>query len=125
MVARWGEDGGKGELKVWDGHVHPTIFKMDNQPRSTTQHIGSMLCGSLDGRGVWGKMDTCICMAEFLCCAPESTTTQLIGYLKVKVLSLSCVRLCEPVALQAPLSMEFFRPRILEWVAIPFSRGSS
>ena len=27
--------------------------------------------------------------------------------------------------LQAPLSMEFFRPRILEWLAIPFSRGFS
>ena len=26
----------------------------------------SMLCGSLDGRGVWGWMDTCICMAETL-----------------------------------------------------------
>ena len=24
----------------------------------------SMLCGSLDKRGVWGRMDTCICMAE-------------------------------------------------------------
>ena len=29
------------------------------------------------------------------------------------------------VARQAPLSMEFSRPRILEWVAMPFSRGSS
>ena len=29
------------------------------------------------------------------------------------------------VALQAPLSVEFSRPRILERVAIPFSRGSS
>ena len=23
-----------------------------------------MLCGSLDGRGVWGRMGTCICMAR-------------------------------------------------------------
>jgi len=30
-----------------------------------------MLCGSLDGRGVWRKMDTCICLAESLCCSPE------------------------------------------------------
>ena len=29
------------------------------------------------------------------------------------------------VARQAPLSMEFSRPRILEWVAMPSSRGSS
>ena len=35
---------------------------------------------SLDGRGVWGRMDTCICMAEFLCYWPETSTTLLIGY---------------------------------------------
>ena len=34
-----------------------------------------MLSGSLDGRGVWGGMDTCICMAESLCCPPETITT--------------------------------------------------
>jgi len=25
--------------------------------------------------GVWGRMDTCVCMAEWLCCAPETLTT--------------------------------------------------
>ena len=35
-----------------------------------------MLCGSLGGRGVWEKMDTCMCMAESLHCSPEMTTTQ-------------------------------------------------
>ena len=39
-----------------------------------------MLCGSLDGRGVWGRMDTCIRMAESLHCPPETITTLLIGY---------------------------------------------
>ena len=39
----------------------------------------------------------------------------------------SCPTLCNPVDCncQAPLSMEFSRKRILEWVAIPSSRGSS
>ena len=37
-------------------------------------------CGSLDGRGVWGRMDTCMCMVELLCCAPETITTLLTGY---------------------------------------------
>ena len=41
--------------------------------------LGSM-CASLDGRGAWGRMDTCICMAESLHCSPETTTTLLIGY---------------------------------------------
>ena len=42
--------------------------------------------------------------------------------------SLSRVRLFATpwtVAYQAPPSMGFFQARILEWVAIPFSRGSS
>ena len=26
---------------------------------------------SLDGRGVWRGMDTCVCTAEFLLCSPE------------------------------------------------------
>ena len=39
----------------------------------------------------------------------------------------SCPTLCKPqtIALQAPLSMGFFQARILEWVVISFSRGSS
>ena len=44
----------------------------------------SMLCGSLDRRGVWGRMDTCICMAESLCCSPEIITTLLIGYTPIQ-----------------------------------------
>ena len=34
----------------------------------------SMLYSSLDGRGVWGKMYTCVCMAESLSCSPETNT---------------------------------------------------
>ena len=36
-----------------------------------------------------------------------------------------CVVTPWTVAHQAPLSMEFSRQKLLEWVAIPFSRGSS
>ena len=39
----------------------------------------SILCVSLDEKEVWGRMDTCICMAESLQCPPE-TTTLLISY---------------------------------------------
>ena len=34
-----------------------------------------MLFGSLDGRGVWRRKYICICMAETLCCSPETITT--------------------------------------------------
>ena len=36
---------------------------------------------SLDGRGAWRGMDTCICMAESLCCLPETITAWLISYI--------------------------------------------
>ena len=36
-----------------------------------------------DGRGVWGRRDTCICMAESLCCPPETIITLLIGYTSI------------------------------------------
>ena len=38
----------------------------------------SVLCGSLDARGVWGRMDTWLWMAESLCCPPEIITTLVI-----------------------------------------------
>ena len=40
-----------------------------------------MLCGSLAGRGVWGKMDTCVCMAESLCCSFETITALFVNQL--------------------------------------------
>ena len=38
-----------------------------------------MSCGSLDGRGVLGRMDTCMCVTESLCCPPKTITTLLTG----------------------------------------------
>ena len=57
--------------------VHTDIFKISNQQGLTIEHrdLCSVLCGSLDGRGVWRRMDTCICMAESLCCSPETIST--------------------------------------------------
>ena len=44
----------------------------------------SMLCASLDGSKLWGRMDTCICMAESLPHSAEITTTLLIGYIPIQ-----------------------------------------
>ena len=56
-------------------------FKMDHQQGPTVWHreLCSMLCGSLDSRGVWRRTDTCICMAESLHCSPETITALLTG----------------------------------------------
>ena len=43
-----------------------------------------MLCGSLDGSGVWGRMGTCLCMAESLHCSREAITMLLIGYTPIQ-----------------------------------------
>ena len=67
MVTR-GEDGGRDSQGVWDGHGHTAVFNMENQQGPAGQHRGlcSMSRGSLDGRGVWGRMDTCVSTAESL-----------------------------------------------------------
>ena len=43
-----------------------------------------MLCGSLDRKGVWGRMDTCKCMAESLSYSSETITTLLISYTPIQ-----------------------------------------
>ena len=44
----------------------------------------SMFCASLDGRRVWGRMDTCVWMAESLHCSPETTTTLIVCYILIQ-----------------------------------------
>ena len=44
----------------------------------------SKLSTSLDQRRVWGRMNTCMCMAESLCCSPKTTTTLLIDYAPIQ-----------------------------------------
>ena len=34
---------------------------------------------SLDGRGVWGRKDACVCVAESLHCPPETITALFIN----------------------------------------------
>ncbi|CAN0542413.1 unnamed protein product [Rangifer tarandus platyrhynchus] len=60
-----------------------------------------MLCGRMDGRGVWVRMDTCVCMAESLCYLPEIITTLLISYVRAKSLQL-CLTLCDPIDCSPP-----------------------
>ena len=51
-----------------------TVYRME---------LCSMLCGSLDRRGVWGRTDTFIPMAESLLCSLE-TITLLISYTPIQ-----------------------------------------
>ena len=79
----------------------------------------STLCGSLDGREVWRRMDSC--MAESLHYSPETITTLLISYAAAKSLQ-SCPTLCDPIDGSPPGSPipGILQARTLEWVAISF-----
>ena len=67
---------------VWDGRGYTAVFNMENQqgPAGQPREVCSVSRGSRDGRGVWGGVDTRVCVAESLCSLPEATTTLLIGY---------------------------------------------
>ena len=67
MVTR-GKDGGRDSREVLDGHGHTAVFNMENQQGPAGQHreLCSVPRGSLDGRGVRGRMDTCVCVGESL-----------------------------------------------------------
>ena len=61
--------------------LEPQFPHLTKGSPSTKDHC-LMLCGSLDRRGVWGRMYTFMCMAESLFCLPETITTLLIGYIQ-------------------------------------------
>ena len=66
---------GEGIAREFGVDMYTVLFKMDNQQETPEWHMGlhSVLRASVDGRGVWGRMDACIRMAESLCCSPETT----------------------------------------------------
>ena len=72
---------GKGELGSWGGCVHTAVLKTDHQQGPDVEHreLCSLLCGSLDGRGVWEKVETYMCMAESLCYSSGSIITLLVN----------------------------------------------
>ena len=67
--------GGRDSHGVWDGYVPTVTFRIE---------LCSMLCGSLDGRGVQGRMDTCVYVAKSLCCAPKTNITLSISYTPIQ-----------------------------------------
>ena len=47
-------------------------------------HCGLILYHLNHQGSPWGRMDTCICMAEFIRCSSETITTLLIGYTPIQ-----------------------------------------
>ena len=81
LVARW-EAQGEGIIREYGMDMYTLLYLkwMTNRDMLCSTGALLMLRGSLDGRGVWGRMDTCVCMAESLYCAAEMIKTLLIGY---------------------------------------------
>ena len=75
----WGE-GIVRELGI-DMYTLLCLKWITNKDLLTAYHreLCSMLGGSLDGKGIWGENGSCICIAESLCCPPETITTLLIS----------------------------------------------
>ena len=56
---------------------------MDNQQGMAQGNL-LMLCGSLGGRGVWGRMDIRKYATESLHYSPETITALFIGYISIQ-----------------------------------------
>ena len=80
----WGQGG-----IVWDfGKARHTLLYLEwTSGKDLPYAQGTQLLspGSLGGRGVWGRADTCVCLAEPLC-SPETITMLLTGYTPVQKL---------------------------------------
>ena len=71
LMVAGGKDGGRDSWGVWDGHGQTDISWITSKALLSSAWNSAQLHGSLDGGEVWGRMDTCICMAESLCCSLE------------------------------------------------------
>ena len=90
------------KVKVWVAQMCPTM----------SPHVCVCVC-------------VCVCVTESLC-STEEIDTDCKQTMKV-LLAHSCLPLCNPMDCSPPGSSVhgIFQARILEWAAIPFSRGSS
>ena len=92
MVARvegWRE----GIVREFEMNVYTMYLKwLTHKDRLYRTGNTAQCPGSLDGRGVWGRMDACTCRAESLHCSSETITTILIGYLAHLVKNLSAMQ---------------------------------
>ena len=90
----------------------------------------TLLFGRLDGKGVLGGMDICVCIAEFLC-YPFETIDNCLAAAAAAVAAAaaaslqSCLTLCNPIDGSPPGSPVpgILQARILEWVTVCFSNA--
>ena len=59
------------------------LYQLSHQGSPTVwlREFCSVLHGSLEETEAWGRMDPCMCVAESLCCPPETITTLFVNWL--------------------------------------------
>ena len=75
----------RGEVGWWVNvpELNCNVFPSPRKPKLHTDKVYktfnsfSILCGCRDGRGAWGRMDTCISIAESLHCSPQTIANRL------------------------------------------------
>ena len=77
--------GGMDSQKVWDGHVHTAIFKMDNQqgPMYSIWNSAQCYVPSWMEAGFGEEWIYVLCVAESLHCLPETMTTLVISHIPI------------------------------------------
>ena len=77
--------GGEGIVRELGMVIYTLLyFKWINNLLYSTWNSAQCYMAGWIGRGVCGRMATCIRMAESLLCSPETITTSLIGYVSIK-----------------------------------------
>ena len=102
---------------VWDGHVHTALFKMHHEQGPAAEL--RELCSVLMGEGLGGQWTHVCAWLGPLGCSPETATALFIFCVKCE----SCSVVSD--SLRPHTVHRILQTRILEWVAFPFSRGSS
>ena len=75
--------------EYWSGLPFPTPGDLPDPETEPTSLMSPPLAGRFFTTSttwealIWGRMDSCICMVESLCCLPETITTLLIGYILI------------------------------------------
>ena len=103
MVTSGEKVGGKGQLGVWDQHVHSAYLKCrTNKDLVHSTEFCSMFCNNIIGKRIWKRIDTYIWVTESFCFTPETNVTFLTNCCSCCSEAQACPTLCDPTDCSTP-----------------------